>query len=468
MIVFTMTESTRSGLLRISTAGGSSEPVFITNTAELPVPQAVGAVRIDDIQPRTAQIGTIVRIVGDGFGPPTGLSTISLQAPVDTRAIDGGDRWIASWTDQVIEVLLPPDLPTGIYEIRINDAQTGQSLEVGPPSGRSEIGDSQRYTLSQGVVVSGVTEDARAVVPIPFQVVGQGAGRLLRESAESIDSITEGSVVYSFSPSPDVASEKESSGEGSSDEEPKLLDRIERVDLVERYSVLWQVDDDIDSRVFLEPAFREAFFDLLEPDVMNPDLAQRIETIRREDIDLSDDAFSIIRSIYNSVTTRLEPGEGGATDLGIALDGTASAAAYADLAAALGRLAGIPTRRNYGVLLLDTGETVPHRWVEFFVPQVGWIAADPAIGDGAYENALVSLRSFYEVEDEYRGYDRIDNRRITLAVDGRSSARVYPGAAAAYPSTPYTPNQYVEFPAVSLPTGFGSRWEVPTLSPQFN
>ena len=214
---------------------------------------------------------------------------------------------------------------TGFCDIRIADVRSVRSFEVGAPSGRGEIGDVQRYILRQGVVATGVTGDARAVVPTPFPVTGQGVGRPLWESEESVESSVEGSAVYRFTPAIDAASEKVASSKRSGDGGPVLLDRIERVDLVERYSVVWKVDGDIDSRALLEPAFREAFFDLLEPEVTSPDLVERIETIRREDIDLSDDAFSIVRSIYNSVTTRLEAGKDGSKDVGAALESTAAA-----------------------------------------------------------------------------------------------------------------------------------------------
>ena len=253
-----------------------------------------------------------------------------------------------------------------------------------------------------------------------------------------------------------------------------------RVDLSSRRTVRFQLTDEIDSRQLLEPVFVEGFQDLLAQNDIGDETVADLTAIRRESIDLSDDVVSIARRIHDVVVNRFEPDEGGATDAATALaEGVAAPGVYADVAAALARSAGLPARRHYGVLVTDGGQSVPHRWVEFFVPELGWLPADPALSDGAYGEAVRSVMAFYvdgeqpETEDTDGvpavAFGALDNRRITLNIDGLPNVYAYPGGGRITPQRSYAPGRlHVEFPTVSAPSNVSARWEVPILSPQFN
>lgn len=467
IVVFEATERMKSGLLRITTGVGPSNEVFVSNTATLPQAIQKTVLQVDDLQPRSARIGDTVRIIGRGFGPHTGLSTISLSARFESWDITGAERWIVSWSDEIIEFLVPPRVTEDRYALRIDGAETGLTLEIASPGGRVVLGEDQRYTFHQGVRVANVVDSARAVIPVPASNLYQSYDTILRETTDSNAVAAGGAAVYRFRPS--IETDPDSPTDETEGTEVVLLDRIEREDLLYRRSAVWNIEEEIDSHSFLDPVFREAFADLLAPVVMKPDISERIDAIGRTDIDLREDAITIVESIYKSVISRLEPGLEGASTIDIALDTTAAPAVYADLALALGRQSGIPGRRVYGVLLLDSGETVPHRWVEFFVPHVGWYPIDPALGDEAYGTEIVSLGDFYADSGRDGPIGAIDGRRIALSFDGDRRLRLFPGAGIVVPENPYAPmRQQIEFPTVEIPLGFDARWEVPILSPQFN
>ena len=72
------------------------------------------------------------------------------------------------------------------------------------------------------------------------------------------------------------------------------------------------------------------------------------------------------------------------------------------------RAALIPSRL-VGGLLLGEDETYPHFWVEFFVPAVGWVPADPFLGDGGFPRGLkepASPSEFY--------FGNIDSLRLAF------------------------------------------------------
>ncbi|MDA3950353.1 MAG: transglutaminase domain-containing protein [Spirochaeta sp.] len=492
MVIFSLDERARSGLLRVQTAFGSSNAVFITNTSDIPDPVDIPPLTIDDLQPGSAAVGTVVRVVGQGFGPRTGVSRLTLRGNGEQHILRGGDRWIVRWTDERIDLVLPPGIGPGSYALEIDAVPTGRTLDVVSPAGRSELGQIQRYTVRQELFAAGISGDARAVFPLPMGLPVQERAQLLRETAQAEPNPADDAVLYRFFPIADVQGTENSQApvdpqtldpdepvteEGT---EPVLLDRIVRVDLSARRTVRFQVSDEIDSRQLLEPVFREGFQDLLVQTDLDDETVADLTALRQTSIDLSDDVVSIARGIHDAVVDRFEPDEGGAADAATALiEGVAAPSVYADVAAALARTAGLPARRHYGVLITDGGQSIPHRWVEFFIPQVGWLPADPALSDGAYGNAVRSVTAFYREGEESEtdnsdgtppvAFGALDNRRITLTIDGLPDVYAYPGGGRISPPRSYAPGRlHVEFPTVSVPAGTSTRWEVPVLSPQFN
>lgn len=478
IIVFTLDESTTSGIVRVETSVGTSNGMFLTNTADLPKTITTQSLRIDDVQPGNAAVGTVVRFVGSGFGPRSGLSSITLRGNAESVVVPADERWIVRWSDEIIEWVVPPYVSPEEYRVTIDDVGTDAIVTVSEPVVERTYGPYQRYTVRQGLSVAGVDGSARAVFPLPPDSDLQEAGQLLRETTPTEVLPLPNVAVYRFFP----VAEAEQAAE--SEEPPELLDRIVRVDLAGRRSVTITGGDSVDSRLLLEPGFQAAFSDLLAPIPLFFEATERIEALRRERVDLSQDAFSIVRDIYETVVDSLAPPSGddsldsGTRDILAALDGEAAHRdLYADVALLLGRSAGVPTRRVFGVFVDDSGESVPHRWIEHFLPEIGWIPADPAFGDGVFGDRVAAVASFYRggddaAADEDRvvpAFARLDRRRIAFTKDGNRAARVFPGAAALTPENTYAPGVlHVEFPSAVLPGAATARWEVPSVSPQFN
>ncbi|MFP4152065.1 MAG: transglutaminase-like domain-containing protein [Alkalispirochaeta sp.] len=463
LIVFSLRENTRSGFLQVQTDDGRSNPVFITNEADLPLRGDDEGPRLDDIQPRTVQTGTVVRFVGADFGPPTARSRIILRGDDGPIELRRERPWLVRWSDQVVEYVIPPDIPAGEYDVEILGTPTGRTIEIAVPAGRPRPDASRRYTLRQELFAEGVTDQARAVFPIPRTLPIQDPPQLLRETAQSSPGPAPDTVIYRFFPVPDSAEREDD------ESEPVLLDRITRVDLVTRRSVRWEFTEAIDSRLYLDPVFRAGFAGFLRPLYPDGETDDLIDQIRRSDIDLDEDAVEILEQIADSVVTRLEVVADGPRSLPEALEeGGGAPGVYADLTVALARRSGVPARRHYGILLDDTGESRIHRWAELFVPAAGWVPLDTALADGAYGESVSSLREFYSADDATLP-GTLDARRITLAVEGDSPARVFPGTVPVQSDLEYAPTrQHIEFPSYAPPDGVTARWEAPRLSPQFN
>lgn len=99
------------------------------------------------------------------------------------------------------------------------------------------------------------------------------------------------------------------------------------------------------------------------------------------------------RLIWDWVLARLGPSEAGRR-VGIAdivprvmepgQDIRANSWGYSLLLAGMLRAADIPARIEQGLLLLDGDVLVPHTWVSFFIPELGWVSADAALADGLH------------------------------------------------------------------------------------
>jgi hypothetical protein len=76
---------------------------------------------------------------------------------------------------------------------------------------------------------------------------------------------------------------------------------------------------------------------------------------------------------------------------------------YATLFTSLLRASGVPSRLVAGHIVTSAGETdrgtwIRHYWAEFFIQGLGWIPADPALGDGLYRERFARVEepaSFY-------------------------------------------------------------------------
>ncbi len=86
---------------------------------------------------------------------------------------------------------------------------------------------------------------------------------------------------------------------------------------------------------------------------------------------------------------------------------------YAIVYTALLRAAGVPALTDAGVLVLQEQATQAHWWCEFYIPSVGWIPVDPAIGSGLKYNRWNEGGESVDVKSYYFG--NMDSHHITFS-----------------------------------------------------
>ncbi|WP_018525449.1 transglutaminase domain-containing protein [Alkalispirochaeta alkalica] len=452
-IVFTMPRELPSGMVRVRTEGGLSNALFLINREDIPRLDRQNRLRVALITPRQAGPGDMVTLQGDGFGPRTARSLLEFRSlpgeasPGEESGREeiftfGGDQWwIVSWSDRVIRFVVPQELPPGELGLFINGQPGEVSLEVSAPGARLEEGEPREYLLRQRVDFPDSPGSAVLLIPrIP-----SAPGQVLREEVSLLGTDEGGHSPATWAVLP-VFKPREEDSQGDQPDRDLSPDQkeqpekprpmvVERVDRLERRSQRWDITASPGRALLEDAGFRRAFRPFLADQEDLPVSAPAVQQIRSRVINLRNPPVPNARRIHQEVLRRLTPDREGTWSWEEALEGEGAApGAYADLTAALLRSAGIPSRRSWGVLLKDTGETVDHVWVEAFIPRAGWIPLDTALGSGMYgsdpgEGEFSRVLSFYGESLESATFGALDDRRIALRVEGVPDSRRFPQGA---------------------------------------
>ncbi|MFO8044074.1 MAG: transglutaminase domain-containing protein [Alkalispirochaeta sp.] len=448
LIIFEVPSQIRSGLLRVTTSDGTSNPVFVTVEGDLPVPLRDRSMEVTRVEPETADVGSRIVVEGDGFGPRSAMAEIvfSSEQVQDHVRVGADHDMVLEWSNRRIELVLPHELPAGEFEIAINGAAADAVVTVTPPDGEPTVGAQRQLAVRTAVTVLTPADEVYAVLPGGLTFREQPQVQLIRENVDSRAAGDGATASYYLPPA----------------EEPQ---RIDRVVLVARRAVNWSFNGTGSSEILLEPWFRTAYRRYLAGSEDLPRDNAVITDLRRG-LELSEPVITIARTIHRTVMTTLTPSVHGTRDPVAAIETgeDAGSYAYATLAVALARSAGVPARRHFGMLLDDGGRSIPHAWVEFLVPGAGWIPADPAVGDGLIAEEIASLNEFYGDDRAAGTFGNLDDRRITLTIDGRQQPRLYPAGAMQEPSENWAPGSLrLETPQRPFPEEVEHQWEAPVL-----
>lgn len=464
-IVFRIAPGRSSGLLRVQTDGGVSNAVFLTVPADIPRVVREQRVRIESISPTTIGPGSVMRILGFGFGPRSVLAEIRFTGAGsdESTTVDGMSSWVVHWSNREIRLVVPPGIGEGPLEIAINGEALEDAAEGVLPDLPVSRGPIRTRAVLRRVRVAGldpaiIEQGVYVTLPRVPVTTGQTSVQLLREEGERVGAVGDGAWLYRLRPASGSSEDPE--------EDPGIL--IQRTDYVERHALELRFPEDVpalESAVLRNDDFRTAFADLLGPVAgMSPE-DPVISRIGEEILAGYRNPLAIARTIHEQVAARLVPAPQKEPGLKESVTGgRGSSRDYADLAALLARWAGIPARRQIGAYLDEAGRTRPHAWVEFFVPGFGWIPADPALSDGIYGE-----RGDDEAESEVSFFGSLDDRRIALYTDGTPAARPDPGATLIEPAAPYAPGlQWVALPGDLSPEELESisvEWMPPEIIP---
>lgn len=410
-IEFHIPDRAPSGPIRLQTPTGATQGLFWVNQGELPVvlgarERAGGAVaRIEGIEPPVAQVSETILIRGSGFGASKGEVSFS-WGPLPAGGISlepylrVSGQEIEEWTDATIRVRVPTGAASGTLRVRTPaGVSNGYFFEVGTQTGFQEFRNPRQYLLSRSL---DTTWDRGASVDRRVPVLGLAED--WRQRAFAINR----APTSEFGPS-----------------------------TFEGGTLWWQVPHRLNGRVAAEWEVTFVVFEVrlqlrgLDTPELVPFPAVAPYLVSDEAIPWNNEFVRNLsmniggwpapgrgpleraRGLFNWLAGNFRWNESAPNLLEAVRLGRGSVSQGCQALVALLRASRIPARVVRGYLILPNPQLLPHFWVEFYLPGIGWIGADPYLGSGNVPEG------FPAVADPLSTYfGQLDAKRLALEREG--------------------------------------------------
>ncbi|MCX7027571.1 MAG: IPT/TIG domain-containing protein [Spirochaetes bacterium] len=422
-----------SGILRVFGSLGSSNAEIIVSRRETPQPPSGDApvpVRpaISSIEPEEARVGDLIAIKGIGFGNNLQFSSVrfslntaafaSNSSAPGTGTLSEAPKWdyaepkanqsmYEAWDDKEISVRVPEGAGSGTIVVRTPQGESPPfSFKVSPGSGKKYIYETAVYTIEFGIDIQNERLNQGGSIllylPEPVSSSSQSLDSIQDEGMAPLPGTQAGIAVYKIE------------GEGSGEERVRRTARL-TVNTVETdlasYKDGFKAGQTPD---FLTPYIAE------EPDI--PAGAKEIVSLSSRVVGKETNPQRKAALLWSWMKKSLvwDGGLSGANRSAISAlrNGRTDARHYVLLACALFRASRVPAVPISGLLAMKDGATLPHTWMEYYLPALGWVPFDPVLATGAKPGGFDA-----GFEEAGRYFGSIDNRHIAIT---RGSLRIQP------------------------------------------
>ena len=370
------------GLVYVITPSGRSNATVFTNKSTLPI--SASEVR-DTVLPeiislniKKGSVGTELTINGNNFGPTKNDSQVWFSAKADLSAqntfitCSEFDSDYLFWSDHEIKVRIPDGAATGtIFVSAENGSSNKIPFEVTEPSGSKQYSDCKKYRITFGMSVTGITADSSAsiyfFVPKPTSNSWQRNVEDLFFLHEPVLKDYTGTAIHQISAA--AGSVEDAAIEDSYTvtvwkTETVNKDPTAKAGVISKsYCADWTLADDIVQSD--DPRIKELAAKIIKKETSPWKKASLIYTWVMTNFELLHDP----RPVYSDIFDSLETGYADSYDEAV-------------IFTALARAADIPTLPVAGVLAGADGNCRSHWWAEFYIDNIGWVPADPAMGAG--------------------------------------------------------------------------------------
>jgi transglutaminase-like putative cysteine protease len=379
-------EDVSSGLVRVITQKKQSEGVLFTNRRDIPVVLhgAEGSDRpyISSLSPERAPVGGLLTIMGSNFGYNRDQSMVCFTwTPAEGAGAGWADpktRYIAAsaeafdyeaWSDREISVRVPTGAGSGALLVRTAGGESNTVyFELDQSTGRRIFKDKHTYTLLSSVDIRNTSRrDGGGLylwIPRIQESPSQRNVQLIRQEPLPEIENYNGLMLFHLK-------------EPKRDRPYKLAQTF----ILDRYAMESRID----------PARVSADYDKSRPLYKVYTASNAFTPAADADIALAAKAnggqernpYIRARRLYDCVLARMAYAEGEkyAPARGGLKTRKGDSYTYATLYVALLRSAGIPSRTIGGYIIAESNIARPHFWTEFYLPNFGWVPADPALAD---------------------------------------------------------------------------------------
>ena len=439
-IMLTVPQGGDSGLLFVVTEGGSSAGTLLQMERSVPhsggASYMPGAPQVSSLQETEVRIGDILVIEGKNFGTQRRASRVLFSALTDSGYVAPEPAMISYpvWTDTQIRVRVPSGTESGFITV---DTAWGSSnpmrLRIERPAGQLIRTDRSEVAVRYGASVADVhlIDDENGT---------PGAADVIMWLPEVQSGLAQSNVRY-LVPGPVARSAVIRDGICAirfEDVDEAFSAEALRTVVADRFGLQLEINPSRVSPAYETQSGFFAYYTRSTPFIPADDeaFATVAAGVRRNRAS----PYQIARATYDWILDYMDYALY-AEDRG-AIAGISRAFGddytYATVFASVLRAARIPSRIVGGVLISGQGDAYPHFWAEFFVPALGWIPADPSLGDGAfpagfpepedpsefYFGNLDSFRLVFHRGVAENGPDRRDGLRFT-PTDPYSGQRSY-------------------------------------------
>jgi transglutaminase-like putative cysteine protease len=402
-----------SGLVYVFRGNKKSNPALYANQDIIPIRvpgETVGAEpRITSVSPVSGAIGSLVTILGNGFGSSRDGSGVYFtwnaeaapSAPVEARVpskveVFENDFGYEFWSEREIRVRVPDGAISGGIEVRtLRGTSRPEFFDVTGKPGTKVFKDKRSYTVSYSVDIQ-VREASKPNtlylwLPRPVSSASQRTVELLSRSREPFVENYRGTTLFQLRDmSPD-------SGSG-----------INLSYQVEVYSVETRVTAARVRQERSSPIVNSLTLPTPPVPSDNPHIKRQAAAIIGRETNPYIKAQRIYQWLVREVKIQADPLAGDALDALNSKEADPYMAAL--LFCALARAAGVPALPVAGILVDRFPAARNHYWAEFWIDDFGWIPLDPALGAGA---APPSFGLRQDREAYYFG--NLDNQRIAFS-----------------------------------------------------
>ncbi|MFP4362961.1 MAG: transglutaminase domain-containing protein [Spirochaetia bacterium] len=431
-----------SGLVYVETMNGKSEGVLFTNTDQIPTvvsgPVRPGMPYIESIEPESTPVGNAITILGNNFGINRESSRVLFSwVPGSQAGSSESNEFIQGravnfdyiyWSDREIQVRVPDGASSGNILVRTPRGESNSLFfEVSAPYGNKIYNSKRTYAMNYyiNLTVTEAEPSAGLNIWLPNIYISpeQRNLQIISESPEPLFPDLHGLIMHSFE---NISA--------------PMTTRVQRSVLFDRYAVETQIQpSDFNYATYdTESSFYENTTDSDEYII----LSDRIRRIAPGIMGNVSNPYWKARRSYDYVLARLEfdPDTEG-IDIESAIDNRrGNSFHYSALFCAVLRASGVPARPVSGIIIKDNQLAQRHHWAEFFLPNFGWVPADPAIGDSQ------SLENFELPEDASEYYfGNIDSRRIAFTHGIARARKIDPYGEIVNVQSPFSlQNIYIE------------------------
>jgi transglutaminase-like putative cysteine protease len=412
-IIVTVSEFAEPGLIYVYRGNRKSNPVLFSSLAYIPeivkTDESGNAPQINNIEPRSASIGSLISIQGSNFGSSRESGGVwfaweaesSPSTPAERRLQEMAEIFDTElgyelWNDREIRVRVPDGAVSGNLEVRTSRGDSRPFFfEITGKPGTKIFKDKRSYTLSYTVDVR--VEEASSPnalylwLPKPVLSASQRNTSLLSRNADPYVDNYRGTSLYQFLDLPPGSSRQ------------ITLSYVMDVYSVETVIQTQNIRQDMNSPVQMIHTMPSA----LIPSDHDAVKAQSAAIVGRER-----NPYLKARLIYDWLLQNggIQSDILGGGVLEALEEGTADSYRASLLFCALARAAEIPAIPVAGILVNRSLRTVRHYWAEFWIDSFGWIPVDPFMGTGAVPSDFVTRddRATYY-------FGNSDNQRIAFS-----------------------------------------------------